>query len=145
VYLSILFVLLIGVAIGLMLFFGRARKPASSGSDLKKEEMPFVFSSDKPFVAAHKTIKTVDIPSETPKPQLVKKEKPSPLPPKTIQPEMQKQEPLKEETPLKADAITKGPSKSDKPQSNQDNLDFDHLSDLIDDFFSEEKNSKDFS
>jgi hypothetical protein len=145
VYLSILFILLIGIAIGLLLFFGRPRKPANSGSGPKKEEKPFVFSTDKPFVAARKTIKPEGIASETPKPKIVKKEKASPLPPKTVQPEIHKRELIKEETPLKTGAILEDSSKNLTPQSNQDSLDFDHLSDLIDDFFSNDKDTKDYS
>jgi hypothetical protein len=143
-YIPILFILLIGIAIGLLLFFGRPRKPSSSGSG-PKEERPFVFSSDKSFVAARKTIKPVDIPSKTPKPQIVKKEKASPLPPKAVQSEIHKQELIKEEIPLKTGATEKDSPKNLSPQSNPDSLDFDHLSELIDDFFSDDKDTKDYS
>jgi hypothetical protein len=140
VYLIVFFIASICIAVWVLLFLNKPNHTERTGREARKGEKQFVFSNDKPFVASRNASRIQPIPLETPKPETIKKEAPAPNPQKTVQQEPQKQEPQKNEMLPKTDATMNDSSKNLKPQSNQDNLDFDHLSELIDNFFGEDKN-----
>ena len=139
-YLIVFFIVSICIAIWVLLFLNKPNKTERTGREARKGEKQFIFSNDKPFVASRNASRIKSILLETPKPETIKKEAPAANPQKIVQPETQKQEPQKKEMPPKTDATINDSSKNIKPQSNQDNLDFDHLSELIDNFFGEDKN-----
>jgi hypothetical protein len=142
VYLIIFFILSICVAVWVLLFLNKPNKTETTGREARKGEKQFVFSNDKPFVASRSTSRTQPIPLETPKPETIKKVTPATNPQKIVQPETQKQESQKKETSPKTHVVLNDSSNEVGPKLNQTNLDFDHLSELIDDFFREDPGTK---
>jgi hypothetical protein len=140
VYLIVIFIILICVSVWVVLFLNKPNQTERTGREARKGDKQFVFSSDKPFVASRKPAKTKLVEPEKPKPEIIKNETPAAIPPKMVQPETQKQEPPIKKAPPKTEVTVTDSSKKPKPPSDPGDLDFDHLSELIDDFFSEEKN-----
>jgi hypothetical protein len=121
------------------LFLNKPNKTERTGHEARKGEKQFIFSNDKPFVASRNASRIKFILLETPKPETIKKEAPAANPQKIVQPETQKQE-----MPPKTNVVLNNSSSAGDPRLNQNGLDFDHLSELIDDFFSEDKDTKIF-
>jgi hypothetical protein len=144
VYLIVFFIISICIAVWVLLFLNKPNKTERTGREARKGEKQFVFSNDKPFVASRNASRIQPIPLETPKPETIKKEAPAANPQKIVQPETQKQEPQKKEMPPKTNVVLNNSSSAGDTRLNQNGLDFDHLSELIDDFFSEDKDTKIF-
>jgi hypothetical protein len=143
VYLIVFFIVSICIAIWVVLFLNKPNKTQRTGQEARKGGKQFVFSSEKRFVASPKTDKPERMQPEKPKSETIKMETPAAVPLKTVQSTIQAQEPLKNGSPPKTETIIDDSSKKSDPQSNPDNLDFDHLSELIDNFFIEDKNPND--
>jgi hypothetical protein len=144
VYLIVFFIISICIAVWVLLYLNKPDKTERTGREARKGEKQFVFSNDKPFVASRNASRIKSIPLETPKPETIKNEAPAAHPQKIVQPETQNQEPQKKEMPPKTNVVLNNSSSAGDPRLNQNGLDFDHLSELIDDFFSDNKGSKNF-
>jgi hypothetical protein len=139
VYLIVIFIVSICIAVWVVLLLNKPNKTQRTGQEARKGGKQFVFSSEKRFVASPKTDKPERMQPEKPKYETIKMETPAAVPSKIVQSTIQAQESLKNDTPPKTEAIIDDSSKKSDPPSNQDNLDFDHLSDLIDNFFIDDK------
>ena len=138
-------------AIGLLVFFSKLKKPATTEPQIKKEDKPFVFSSDKPFAFSSDkpfifSRKYEKPETEAPKikkpeikPEIKIEQKPPVFSRKIEPPEIQTQKSKKEERPTKIDLKPKVASGKSKRSSKKNDIDFDHLSTLIEDFFDKDK------
>jgi hypothetical protein len=124
-------------------FFNKPKKSNPSGADSYKESKPFVFSNEQQFIASRKPDHSKTQKIETARPTVIKEYKPSTPPPKI---EIAKTTKLLQKIVEKQTTATPPsiPPEKPQPKSGSETVDFDHLEELIENFFTEGKNSKNF-
>lgn len=145
VYLLIIGILLVGVAGFMLLLRGKSGKLGIKEPEIKKEEKPFVFSNDKQYVFSRKIKKQEPPGSEIKRAEI--KNPPAnkasaPVAPKIVNPEIKPGKTKKETPPSKTGMHFADSSEKPKKHPKKNDIDFDHLSELIEDFFDEGTNFK---
>jgi hypothetical protein len=144
VYLIIFFIIFICIAIWAVLFLNKPSSTEKTRREVRRSGKQFVFSEEKPFVASVKTTQPKRMQPEKPYSQIMKKEIPAAMASKITPTKIQT--PGSQETEISTNKveIIDDFSKNTPPQTHDDELDFDRLSELIDDFFSDNQDSKNF-
>ncbi len=137
-YLIVFIVIVICMAVWVVVFLNRPSSTQRTEREARRGNQQFVFSSEKRFVASLKTGKPRKTSPESHHPGTNEKTPPSAVVSKTVPQKIQKTAPINKELSAENQASGGGPGKNKSP-SSQEGLDFDHLSELIEDFFDEDK------
>jgi len=134
----------IGFAIGLIFFLKKSKKSAVAKPETVTEDKPFVFSSEKSFVHIPKQEMPKAINPAIKKFEFQITQKPASSFHQKSKPEIKKQSPKEKKIAVKTEKKIKGPSEAPKSGPDADKLDFNRLSALIEDFFADDSDPKDF-
>ncbi len=133
-YLIVILISLICITVWALLILNKPKKSEKTRQETSQGDKQFIFSSDRPYIASRNRSK----------PKGVDPIKPRPETQTTKPPATPNVPPFIKKSPPNTGATNSNSPKKTVPPADEDGLDFDHLSELIDDFFKEEKDSKNF-